>query len=474
MAGVLSASFFEMSFALFLGLIGAALAVILLKSERKFLTFILCFLIFILGAWRFQNFAVCDKDRQALEMAAGQKEKAVLSGIVAERPEKNGNALKLIVAPDRWKSRIMVTANRYPEISYGDRIIIDGRLEEPQNFSGFNYRDYLAKDGICALSYFPEIEVIGGGEGNPALRFLFKFKDSLEANINRHLPVPHAGLMSSLIFGNEEEVPDTWKEKFNITGTRHIMAVSGMNITILSYFIFGAFLSLGLWRKHAFYASVFLVIAYVFLIGAPASAVRAAVMGILFLTAQHLGRTAEGIRPIIFSAALMVMFNPLILKADLGFQLSFLAVLGLVSLQPVFADFLKKVPDTFQLRYTLSASLAAQFFTFPILIYNFGTLSLIGPLVNIFIVPLLPLITILGIGLAAASFISSFLGHALSFPAWFLLTYILKIVDFSSQLPFAGLSVSVFPFYWVLVFYLILFLLVWEWQSARRLKALRE
>jgi len=192
------------------------------------------------------------------------------------------------------------------------------------------------------------------------------------------------------------------------------------------------------------------------------------------LTAQHLGRTAEGIRPIIFSAALMVMFNPLILKADLGFQLSFLAVLGLVSLQPVFADFLKKVPDTFQLRYTLSASLAAQFFTFPILIYNFGTLSLIGPLVNIFIVPLLPLITILGIGLAAASFISSFLGHALSFPAWFLLTYILKIVDFSSQLPFAGLSVSVFPFYWVLVFYLILFLLVWEWQSARRLKALRE
>ncbi len=470
MAGVLLISFLKASLAFLLGLAGTILIVILLNPQRKSLTILLCLSAFALGVWRFQSFGFCNMT----DGTAFHPGEVSFTATIVEKPERNGNILTLIAAPDGREDRVMVRTSRYPGISYGDRVVVKGSLEAPQNFNGFDYRSYLAKDGICSLSYFPEINVTDRGLGNPVFGFLFNLEDSLESNINRHLPVPHAGLMASLIFGSEEGIRDELKEKFNVTGTRHIMAVSGMNITILSYFIFGAFLSLGLWRKHAFYASVFLVIIYVLLIGFPASAVRAAVMGILFLTAQHLGRTSEGIRPVIFSAALMVLFNPLILKNDLGFQLSFLAVIGLVSLQPVFAEFLKKIPDFFQLRYTISASLAAQFFTFPILIYSFGSLSLIGPLVNVFIVPLLPFITVLGLVMASVSFLSFFLGQLLSFPAWLILGYILKVVDFGSRIPFAGLNVQSLSFYWVIVLYLVLFLLAWEWQSARKPKFLVE
>jgi competence protein ComEC len=387
------------------------------------------------------------------------------------------------------EGRILVTTRKYPKYQYGDKLKIVGKLEEPQTFEEreedksssspfaiaqeFNYKDYLLKDGILAVMGFPEIELIGENFGNPIMKSLLSLKNKLKESLNSVMSPPQSALLEALFFGDEENMPKSWKEKFNLTGTRHITAVSGMNITIISALILDCLLFLGLWRQQAFYFSIILISFYILMIGAPASAIRAGIMGILFLTAQHFGRLSTGSRAIVFAATLMLFLNPLLLKLDIGFQLSFLAILGLIYLQPIFLDFFKKIPQFFQLRYTLAATLAAQFFTFPILIYNFGQMSLMSPLVNIFIVPLLPAITILGFIFSFLGIIFQSIGQILSWPAWLLLTYILKIINFSSKIPFSFLTLKNISWIWLLISYLILGLITWRLQERQKLKFLK-
>jgi len=157
----------------------------------------------------------------------------------------------------------------------------------------------------------------------------------------------------------------------------------------------------------------------------------------------------------------------------MGFQLSFLAILGLVYLQPLFLDFFKKIPNFFELRYSLASTLAAQAFVLPLLIYNFGQIPLIGPISNVFIVPLLALITILGFFLAILGIIYFPLTYIFSFPVWLFLTYILKVVEISSKIPYTVLVIENVSIIWLLVSYLVLVFLVWRLQEKRKLSFLK-
>jgi competence protein ComEC len=448
-----------------------ALIFSLISKKKNFLFLVFCFFFLSLGIFRHQSFLLRAENNELKDYIG--KEYIVLVGIVDSQPSLGEKSTKLRIQLENFKAKILVTCWKYPQYKYGDKLKITGNLEEPQSFEGFNYKDYLAKDGIYGLMYLPEIELIDRGFGNPILTSLFSLKDKLKQAVGKILPSPQSGLLEALFFGDEENIPEIWKEKFNLTGTRHITAVSGMNITIISFLILNFLLYLGFWRSQAFYFSIIFILFYVLVIGAPSSAVRAAIMGIIFLAAQHFGRLSNALRAIVFSGSLMLFLNPLLLKIDIGFQLSFLAILGLVYLQPIFLDLLKKIPDVLEVRYTLSATLAAQFFTLPILIYNFGQIPLVGPLSNIFIVPLLSLITILGFVLAFLGAIYLPLAKIISFPLWIVLTYILKIIDFSSKIPYATVPFKNVSFVWLLIFYLILGFLVWKLQEKQKLKFLQ-
>ena len=208
------------------------------------------------------------------------------------------------------------------------------------------------------------------------------------------------------------------------------------------------------------------------MIGAPPSGVRAGIMASLFLISQYFGRMAAAPRTIIFAAAGMLAKNPLLLTSDVGFQLSFLAVMGLVYLQPVLSDIFKKIPDPFQLKYNLSATTAAQIFTFPILIYNFGQISLISPITNILILPILPLVTILGFIFSFFGIISETLGQIFSLPVYLLLTYLIKVVDFFSEISWATLIIKNTDLFFLLISYLIIFFLTWHLNEKQKLKFL--
>ena len=429
--------------------------------------FAFCVLFFVFGAWRYQSFKFKVENNSLVEYIGRE---VSFVGIIDERPEPGQSTTKIEVKIKDLDSRVLITTWKYPEYHYGDKLKIQGRIEEPAFFNDFDYKSYLAKDGVFAVMYQPQIELVERGCGNFIKEKLLFFKERLKNSINLIMPAPQSGLLEALFFGDEENIPKKWIDKFNLTGTRHITAVSGMNITIISALILNLFLLLGFWRKQAFYFSVVFIIFYVSIIGAPSSGVRAGIMGILFLIAQYFGRYSNGSRIIVISAVLMLLINPLLLVLDAGFQLSFLAILGLVYLQPIFSDWLEKIPNVFEIRYTLSATLAAQCFTLPILIYNFGRVSLISPLVNLFIVPLITMVTILGFLLSFIGLISVPLGIAFSFPIWLILTYIFKIVDIFSEFSFANIILEDVSFVWVIISYIFLGLLVWRTGSNKKLK----
>jgi competence protein ComEC len=447
--GIFIASFLEISpFVLFSFLIIALILISLFPKSQKFLVFGFCILFFVFGIFRCQNY-FSKIQNQEIKHCVG-KEISIL-GIVDDEPKIRE---KSIIFPLRTeKGKILVKAKRYPEFEYGEKVKISGILKETEAKDSFNWKNYLLKDGILVEMDFPKIEKTGENFGNPMKKFLIFLKKKIEEIIKENLPPFHSALLESLLFGEEEEIPFEWKEKLNQTGTRHIAAVSGMNITIISSLILSFLLFLGLWRHHAFYLSIFLISFYVLMIGAPSSAIRAAIMGILYLTAQHFGRISSGERPVVFAATLILLFNPLLLRYDVGFQLSFLAILGIVYFYQFFFEKFKKFPKT--VREGLSSTLSAQIFTFPILIYNFGQISLISPLSNVLILPILPTITILGFIFSFFGIVFEPIGYFLSFPCWLLLSYLLKVVDLCSKIPYSFLTLKV-NFIFLLISYSIL------------------
>jgi competence protein ComEC len=447
---------------------------------KKFVITGFCLIFLTLGIWRHQTAEFKIHNNELIKY--NLKQSAVFTGIVSEEPGIKEKSINLIISAEKLildsgdkyiSGKILILAGRYPEYKYGDKLKITGNLRAPiEDINGFNYRDYLAKDGIYLQSEWPKIELIKGNQGNVFYKYLFYLKNKLKEGLNRFLSSPQAGFLEALLFGDEQNISNEWKDKLNLSGTRHIAAVSGMNITIISLLIFNFLLFLGFWRNQAFYFSVILIVFYILMIGAPASALRAGVMAILFLTAQRFGRLSDASRIIILAAAFMLFLNPLLLKLDVGFQLSFLATMGLIYLQPIFLDFLKRIPDFFQLRQTLSATLAASVFAMPILVYNFGRVSLVSSFSNILIVPLLPLITILGFVFSFLGAVFQPLGWIFSWPVWLILTYIIKVIDLSSRVPLASITIE--SVHWLLLVfsYLILGALIFWLNKKKRLKFL--
>jgi len=459
-------------------LISGILLISVFWQYKKLVIIGFCLLFLVLGIFRHQIF-LSKIENSPIKNFIGKE--ITLIGSIDEDPDLREKIAKLTIkiekimgedGPPPTEKKVLVTVWKYPEYQYGDGLKIKGKLETPQEFEGFNYKNYLIKDGILAVMGFPEIELITQNQGNFLKRSLIFFKNKLKESLNKVMSRPQSAITEALFFGEEENISKEWKEKFNLTGTRHITAVSGMNITIITFLILNFLLMLGFWRQQAFYLSIILIIFYILMIGAPASAIRASIMAFLLLIAQHFGRFSTASRALVFAATLMLFQNPLILRWDIGFQLSFLATLGMVHLQPILAGFFKKIPNFLQIRNNLSTTLSAQIFALPILIYNFGQISLISPLTNILILPLIPLITILG-------FIFSFLGifwqglaQILSWPAWLLITYILKVIDSSSKIPFTSLIFKNVHWFFLIISYLILGGLIIWLNQRRKLKFL--
>lgn len=437
---------------------------------------------FVLGFWRFDA-AWFETQNNDLAKLNGQT--AEISGRIANDPVLSDSSQQIVLQPNGFAGKILVIAQRYPEYRYGDEIKFKAGLEPPQAFNGFDYKNYLAKDGIYLTARYPEIELIGTGEGDLFFSGLLWIKHKLKEGVSRALPAPQNSLLVAILLGDQsglngcsakelEADPDCTKikEKLNIAGLRHLAAVSGTHITIMAGIIAPFLIWLGWWRQKARWAALIFIWLFVAMIGLPASAVRAGIMGSLMILAQIIGRPGDILRLIAIAAAFMVWQNPLALRFDIGFQLSFLAVLGMCFLvRPIQAK-LKFIPEKPEfLRSALAITLAAQIFTLPLLVYNFGYVSPYGLIANVLAEPIVPFVTIYGFVLAIAAAASSVLGYLLFFPMWLALSYLLAVTDIFSQLPGAKLNFEI-NFIWLAISYIILAVFARRAQEAEKMENL--
>ncbi len=468
--GGLRWGFFFLAVFVFLELFLIALALIF-KKEKIWLAYF-SFLFLVLGIWRYPSaFAKLSRPDLQKFFTQTEKKEILLEGIVIEDPEIEATRTKFKLKIPDWQANILITAPLYPKIEYGDLLRIKGQLKEPPVFEDFNYKAYLQKQNVYFLMSYPQIEILKTNAGSPLKSILIKFKNKMKQSLAQIVPYSQVGLFEALIFGDEQNISLVWKEKLNISGTRHIAAVSGANITILTMMLLEFLLFLGLWRYQAFWLSLILIFAYILMIGAPSCGVRAGIMAALFLFCGYCGRIADPERLLLFALTGMLIFNPLLLSSDIGFQLSFLAVLGLIYFGSVFANLFKKIPSALGLRMNLSSTLAAQILVMPILIYNFKQFSIVSPLSNILILPFIPFLTITGFAFSFLGLFFQKIAWIISLPAQISLQLILWIIDLFSKLPFANREIKISGLF-VFVSYAFLAIIIYFLKKRAKTKFL--
>jgi competence protein ComEC len=447
------------------------------------------FLFLLLGFWRFDIVWRAVHDNE-LARAGQNNTVGIFSAVVVDDPVFAAAGQQIIVRPQGTPGKILITATIYPEYQYGDLLKISGTLEAPQAFDGFDYPDYLAKSGIYATMRQPEIEKIASGKGNVIIAFLFGAKHKLEQGIEQSMPSPQDNLLEAILFGDQAKLSGCsakesqvaadagnkcakLKEQFNIAGLRHLAAVSGEHVTIMAGVLMALLIGVGLWRGQAFWGTLAFIWLFIAMIGLPASAVRAGIMGTLMLLAQKIGRPADAFRIVVMAATLMVLQNPLVLRFDAGFQLSFLAVVGMVFLAKPIEMRLKFFPKTswLDLRGALSATLSAQALTLPIQIYSFGYVSTYAIFANLLAAPVVPFITIFGFALALIGVISTWLAWLVMFPMWLALSYLLFIAKVFTGFPGSSFQTQA-PFWLIAAIYLVVGIFIYHLKQKQRLSFL--
>jgi len=450
-------------------------------GNSKIVIFGFCVTFLVFGIWRVEIAQLNIKNNDFEKYGLFGKD-IVLTGTILREPDIREKIIKLTVGnikinDNSIKGKIIINAPRYPEYKYGDSIKTTGMLEEPGIFEGFNYKDFLLKDGIFATVSFPKIELLENQTKLSATQRIYKgilfLKDKIRKSIYQNYSPPQSLILEGTILGDYGVMDANLKNKLNITGLRHVVAISGSHVIILSSILMSFLLMLGFWRGQAFYISVVFVIVYILMTGFPASGVRAGIMGIIFLVSQKSGRQNTSSRIIFLAGALMLLINPLILTGDVGFQLSFLSAMGIIYLYPLLKSKLKFLPREkfLGIKEIVSTTISAQIFTLPVLVFNFGNISLVSLITNILVLPVVYWLMVFGFISALLGVFSGFLGWIFSLPCWILLFYFTKIMDFFS-FPWAIKNIGKVHWFWLFVFYLIIGYLTFYFNKKEKLKFL--
>lgn len=374
----------------------------------------------------------------------------ILRGYVSEQPVINGQTTqfnfkaKEIILPDRILpvseiTKITIRGAAFYKI--GDTLEIKGPISRPKNLEeDFDYAKYLKRSGINTVISFPTVleteRLKIGLITRLAIGFQKKVaavKNYFEEAVNSSIVEPNASYVNGILLGSRQNIPDNLREAFNKTGTTHILAISGYNIMIISWAVLMGLIFF-FKRRTAFWISVVVIILFVILTGASASVVRAAIMGLLFSFAHGYGRLYNQRNSIILAGGIMIYYNPFTLVFDIGFQLSFASVLGLIYLYPLINQKFNKIPELGGLKEILFMTLSAQIAVAPLLIYYFGGFSPISLPTNMLILPFVPVAMLFGFLAGIGGIIFAPLGQIIGYAAWAVTTYQIEIVKFFSGL----------------------------------------
>jgi competence protein ComEC len=317
----------------------------------------------------------------------------------------------------------------------------------------FDYRGYLKAKGVREMISFGTVTVLESGRGNPILAALLTVKHRFMEALEESVSEPAAGLGEGMLLGVKRAIGEDLSETFRIVGIIHIVVLSGYNIMIVADFVM-RILGHFFFPRTRLLLGILTILLFALMVGLTATVVRASLMAMLVLIARNTGKLYAVMRALMLTGILMLFHNPYLLVFDPGFQLSFLATMGLVLLSPQFEHMLVKVPEI--IRGTLATTLGTQLFVLPVLLFSMGAVSLVSILVNVLVLPMVPYAMLATCIAGIGGLISSTLGVVLGAIAQLFLIYIVKVAEFFALIPYAELAIPAFPFLLVIILYMLL------------------
>ncbi|MDD3190096.1 MAG: ComEC/Rec2 family competence protein [Candidatus Pacebacteria bacterium] len=431
--GILIASFWEVELWILFLVSAGCVAGIFVSNIRSSVVF-LCIFFLSLGVMRY---SLCVMDYSTDNLSDFTDKNINFSGRVVEVPEVKNGTLRVVVEvedEDFSDGLVLAFMSPYSEYFYGDEVNFEGKLKVPESFDDFDYRKYLLSKNIYFISYYPNLERKESAAG--ILGEIYKMREKADSNVGKLLPQPEAGILSAMTLGVKSGISDDTLGKFNKTGVRHIIAVSGMHMVILVSIIVTALLYFGINRRKIFYLAAFFIAFFVVFSGSPPSAVRAGVMSFVLLLALKVGRPNDSINALLLAAVGMLFFNPRLLLSDVGFQMSFLAALGIIKIFPYLRKKFAQFGEFAGAKDIFLITLSAQIAILPIMAENFGEFSFFSFPVNLLIIPVVPFVMAGGFLLIGASFINIALAQILALPILIIMKYQLAVIDFFSRFDF--------------------------------------
>ena len=402
-----------------------------------------------LGGWRFQT-TQPQIDTDDLAWYADGESQIVTARIVSF-PEESADSTRAVLQAvnlNRNGQDISVKGKlelRLPggfHLSYGDILRLEGPLNAVLDDGQPAFQSYLARDGILSRMYYPQVDTLAYGAGSLFMSGIYRVRDHAQDIIFDQIPFPESSLLGGILLGIDWEIPDYLEEAYRSCGVLHIIAISGYNIALISGLIIRLtrrFLTPG----KAGAAAILTIAVYTLFVGAEPAVVRAAIMGSLSIPAHYFGRKVIPLHSLVVVAALMLAGSPMLLW-NTGFQLSFLACLGLITMvDPIQQWLYYFVENKFSegaalwwqpIIILVVSTLVAQFSVSPVLLNINPVISVHTLAANLALLPIQPML--MGFG-GLALFFSFFLpplGRIFSYMAWLFLAYNNRVaVHFGSQ-----------------------------------------
>jgi competence protein ComEC len=448
-----------------------------LAGSRSMIIILAIFLFsFALGILRY-DLKDSNKEKVSGTLATLVGQKVNVTGIIVDEPNIKEENARLTVKVNSTK--ILVSTSLFPKFKYGDLIKVQGKLEQPENFTStsgndFDYVGFLAKDDIFYEISFAHTELVSSGHGSYTKEKLFAFKNAFMSRINYLIKEPESSLLGGLLLGAKNSLGKEWQDNFRKAGVSHIVALSGYNITIVAE---GIMLALSfLPRMLSLSAGALGIFLFAIMTGGSATVLRASIMALLVLLAKATGRIYDVVRALFVAAMFMLIQNPKILVFDISFQLSFLSTIALIFVSPIiekkFLFITEKYPSiklgTGKLREMVLATVATQIFVLPFIFYKMGMISLVSLPVNLLILPLIPIIMFLGFLTGMIALVSNTLALPFAWLSSLLLSYELTVIKFFADIPFSALNLKNFPLFLVALIYIIFIFFIVRFQIVSR------
>ena len=421
---------------------------------RAFLLFCLC-----LGALHIRNYNFLPPGHiGSLEIkgSLGARVQGVVDNDPVSARNKSSFRLRIrkLIAQDKdypLSGEILVNAFGLGDFNYGDELILDGSLHRPFNFganTNFSYPDYLKNQGIyyiLEVGKGKKVIFLGRDKGNLFVSLAFRFKHRLKGIFEQYLLPLNSAVLSGITLGERQGLPRQIREDFARTGTAHIIAISGFNVGIVVFAVLFLLKALRIKRKCRYFLAIPILFIHMCAVGAQASVIRATLMAIVVLIGYLLERDADIINSLSLAALIVLGYNPRQVF-DIGFQLSFVSVAGIVSLSPRIIGWFKLKPKSnVGLRFlanSFAVSLAAWISTFWLVLYYFRIVTPITVLANLIIVPLVSLVIILGFTLCLSALIYPAIAVPIALTIDFSMFWLFKITHQLGALPFASFYIG--------------------------------